>query len=136
LLILTTLDAVQIEEFALDGRDSRGVSNGWLIHVAVAEQIPAQRGDQITQRPTKGALKLQNLEQQDRDQCCPNLDANRIGASSYENLYLQVLFEGLEKQFNLPAFPVNVGDRVGCELQLVSQQLVLVVREGDPRPRL
>src|SRR5271166_4215057 len=55
--------------------------------------------------------------------CRPNLDPDRIGACPNEGLYLQVLLEGFEKQFNLPAFSVNGGNRAGCELQLVSEQL-------------
>src|SRR5260370_29239321 len=35
----------------------------------------------------------------------------------------QVLLEGFEKQFDLPAFSVNGGNRAGCELQLVGEQL-------------
>src|SRR5271165_4915377 len=49
-------------------------------------------------------------------------NTDRIGACPNEGLYLEVLLEGFEEQFNLPAFSVNGGNRAGCEFQLVSQQ--------------
>jgi len=42
------------------------------------------------------------LQDQDRDECCPNLYLNCIFRSSHESLDFHDLFDSLEEGFNLP----------------------------------
>src|SRR5580658_6344948 len=75
---------------------------------------------------------VQPFEQQDLDQGCPNLDAQSVFASAHEALHLEVLFERLEKQLDLPAVLVNGGDRRGAKRQQVGQQHDLPLVHGVP----
>lgn len=65
---------------------------------------------------------MQVLDKQQRDQGCPNLDAQRVFACTYEGFDLQVLFDGLEKQLDFPAVFVNRGNGGGSEFQMICQQ--------------
>jgi len=73
---------------------------------------------------------MQPFQQEQCDQGCPNLDAERILAGADETLHGEVLFQRLEKQFDLPALLVDGGDRRGAEIQQVGEQhnLSLVIR--------
>ena len=44
---------------------------------------------------------VQPFQQEDRDQGCPNLDAQGVFTGAHETLHLEVLFERLEKKLNL-----------------------------------
>jgi len=50
---------------------------------------------------------LKELDEQHGDQCCPNLNKKRILAGSDKGFDLQILFEGFEKQLDLPPVFVN-----------------------------
>src|ERR1700733_1171674 len=63
--------------------------------IPVDEEIEAQEGDQVRQTPGQGAAHLQVLQEQDGDQCCPNLNVHRVRARAHEGLDLQVLLERL-----------------------------------------
>jgi hypothetical protein len=70
------------------------------------------------------------------DESCPNLDVDGILAGSDEGFDLEVLFEGLEEEFDLPSFFVNVGDGGGSEFEVVGEEgdlaLVLFVPDHNP----
>ena len=40
------------------------------------------------------------FEEQDRDQGCPDLDAQRVFAGAYETLHLKVLLQSLKEQLS------------------------------------
>jgi hypothetical protein len=63
------------------------------------KEIQAQQGDKVRETPLEAASHLQILENEDRDQCCPNLDAHRIGTCSDKGFDPEVLLERLEKEF-------------------------------------
>src|ERR1035437_7619374 len=65
---------------------------------------------------------VQPFQQQDRDQGCPNLDAQGVFASAHEALYFEILLERLEKQLELPPVLVDGGNGRGAERQQVGQQ--------------
>jgi len=55
------------------------------------------------------------------DQCCPNLNAKGVLAGAHKGFDLQVLFQGFEKDLDLPPVFVDVGDGAGSELQMIGQ---------------
>ena len=66
--------------------------------------------------------QLQELEDQNGNQGCPNLDLQRIGASPHEDLDLEILLQRFEEQLDLPAIFVNAGDGGGAQGQMSGQQ--------------
>ena len=115
--------------------------------VFVSKQIPAQQSDQIRKGPTQTAFKLEEFDQKHGDECCPNLDVHGIGRDADEGFDTQILFDGFEKQFNLPALAVDFGNRFGSQVETVGDQfhfLLLIfqpdhyptVGPGDPTSRL
>jgi len=62
------------------------------------------------------------LEQEQGNQGCPNLNAERIFARSHKGLDLEVLLDGLEEHLDFPAVLVDRGDGGGTELQVVGQE--------------
>jgi len=53
---------------------------------------------------------MQPFQQQQRDQGCPNLDAECVLAGADKGLHGQVLLQGFEEQFDFPALFVNGRD--------------------------
>ena len=90
--------------------------------IAVSKKFPAQQGQKIGQRPTYAGFELQALEQQHGDQCWPNLDVQCILAGADKAFYLQILFEGLEKQLYLPSVLADCADCSSTGLHAVGQQ--------------
>jgi hypothetical protein len=106
-----------------------------LDQVAVGEQVEAEQRGQIGQGPIGLGEMMQPFEEQQGDQGCPNLNAERILAGADEGLHGQILLHRFEEQFDLPAFFVDGGDRGGAELQQIGEQhdlaLVLLVPNDD-----
>ena len=61
---------------------------------------------------SKLGLELKELDEQHGNQCCPNLNVKGIFSGSHEDFDLEVLFQGLEEQLNLPPVLVNGRDGV------------------------
>ena len=78
-------------------------------------------------RPPEPASHLHVFQDQDRDQCCPNLHLDRIGRGPDKGLDPQVLLQGLEKNLNLPALLVNRGDGGCAQFQVVGQEHDLLI---------
>ena len=68
---------------------------------------------QVRERPASLGEVVQPLQEQKGQKSCPDLDAQSVLAGTDEGLDLQVLFQGLEEQLDLPAFPVDPRDRAG-----------------------
>jgi len=104
--------------------------------VPVDKEVQAQEGHQIRKAPSQTAAHLEILQDQDSDECCPNLDVHRIGAGSHEGFDFQVLLEGFEEEFDLPTLLVDGGDSAGGLLHVVCQQddLALAHRIPDDHP--
>jgi len=62
------------------------------------------------------------LQEQDRNQCCPNLDEKRVLAGSDKGLDLQVLLDRLEENLDLPEILIDC--RHGCrpEGEMIGQK--------------
>ena len=54
-----------------------------------------------------------------------NLDQDRIFRVAHEGLYAQILFDFLEKQLDLPAVFIDIGDGFCCKPEMVGQELVM-----------
>src|ERR1041385_6184768 len=61
-------------------------------------------------------------EQQHGNQGCPNLNAQSIFCSADESFDLEILLEGFEEHFDLPALFINAGDGSRREVQEVRDQ--------------
>src|SRR5439155_2015075 len=79
-------------------------------------------GDEIGQGPAIGGSQLQVLEQQESDQGGPDLDLQGVGAGPHETLHAQVLFQGAEEDFHLPALAVQAAQGGGAQAQVVGEQ--------------
>jgi len=79
---------------------------------------------------------VQPLQQEHRDQGCPNLDAQRVFAGADKAPHSQVLLQCLEKELNLPAFLVDGGDGRSPKIHVVGQQddftLIFPIPDDDP----
>ena len=70
---------------------------------------------------------------------CPNLDPKRVLACPDKRLHLQVLFQRLEEQLDLPAVLVDRGDRRRSEAEMVREKhdvLILLLVPDDDSPQL
>ena len=65
---------------------------------------------------------MEPLEQEYRDEGCPNLNTESIFTGSDESFDFEILFEGFEKDFDLPAFFVDADDGAGGEVHEVGDQ--------------
>lgn len=90
--------------------------------VAVSEQIHTKQSNQIRQVPAETGAELKKLQDQHRDQGGPDLDLQGIGAGAHEGFNLEVLFQGSEKQLDLPAIFVDRGQRRCSPLKMIAQQ--------------
>ena len=104
--------------------------------VAVGKQVQTEQRHQSTEGQVAFGAEPEVFEQQHGDQCCPNLSLQGIGAGADEGLDLEMLFEYLEEEFDLPAIPVYPADSGRSELEVVGQKLnlppVLFVPDGHP----
>jgi hypothetical protein len=89
------------------GRGAHRVVNP-MGQVAVGKQVQAEHRSQVRERPVGLREVGQPLQQQQRDQGCPNLDAEGVFTGADEGLDGQVLLEGLEEQLGLvPIFETD-----------------------------
>lgn len=88
----------------------------------VLKEIPAEKSDEVGQRPVAFRLPLEELDQQERQKSCPKLDFECVAGSSEEGLDLEVLLKRLEEEFDLPAVAVDFADGVGGEFLVVGQE--------------
>lgn len=79
---------------------------------------------------------MKKLEQHDGDQCCPNLNAHRVGGGAHEGLDLEVLFESFEEELDLPALLIDCGNGGGAQMVKIGHQheFLLFVLEPDFDP--
>jgi hypothetical protein len=78
--------------------------------VAVNPQLAPQQGDESAGVPFEQGAEFQGAEfqgaefqgadQQQRKQCCPNLDLQGVSRSTDESLDPQVLFDALEEELS------------------------------------
>ena len=90
--------------------------------VAVDEQLMPHQGREIRKRPAEGGHQLQVAQDQHSDQRRPDLSFDSIGICPEEGFNLQALFDGFEKQFNLPAVLVDGCDGFRGKVEVVCQE--------------
>src|SRR5512137_2100743 len=88
----------------------------------MSKETHPKQGHQIRKRPTEFGPKLEKAQDQYRNQCCPNLNLDGIGAGSDKGLDLEVLLQMLEEDFNLPTIFVDGGYRTGSQVKVVRQE--------------
>jgi hypothetical protein len=64
----------------------------------------------------------EELQKQDRDQCCPNLNEQRVLAGADKSLDLQVLLDRLKKYLDLPSVLIDGRHGRCSELQVVCEK--------------
>ena len=79
---------------------------------------------------TKICQKFHISEYQHRDQGNPYLRHDCIAAGSEKSFNLQVLLDPLEKQLDLPASLVDIGNGFGSQLEIVGQKKILLTCVG------
>src|SRR5258705_9835647 len=99
--------------------------------VAIGEQIEPDHGDEIGQGPSPLRAKLKESEDEDGDQSGPDLDVKGVLGSADEGFDTQVLFDGPEEQFHLPALPINLGNGGGSQIEPVGEEDVSFAVVGD-----
>ena len=72
----------QLYGVGLPDRDSERVVEP-RPQVAVCQQVEAQHGRQVGETPPPRRLHLHELQEQDRDECCPNLRLDRVLAGAH-----------------------------------------------------
>src|SRR2546430_15783322 len=75
------------------------------LQLAVKKGLLAQQSHQIRQRSAIASPQLQVFQQQHRDECCPNLDVQRVGAGAHEGFDAQVLLQIAEQLSDI--LPIN-----------------------------
>jgi len=90
--------------------------------IAMGEQIHPQQGQKIGQRPAELGAQLKEPEDQHGDQCCPNLDLDRIGAGPHKGLDLEVLLQRFEEDLDLPSVLIDGRNRAGPQLPVVAEK--------------
>jgi len=108
------------------GRSFEGVIEP-VPEVAVGKQVQAEQSHQAAERQVVFGTELEVLEQQDGNQCCPNLGLQGVRAGADESLDLEMLLEHLEEQFDLPAVPIYPANGGRSEGKVVGQKLNLPV---------
>ena len=72
-------------------------------------------------------------------QCCPNLRFESIETGTDEGLDLEMLLEGLEEEFDLPAISVDTSDGGSPKAKVIGEKpylpLVLVIPDRHPAQR-
>jgi hypothetical protein len=103
--------------------------------LAIDEQLLTQQGDQIGQAPPEAGAELEIFEQKQGNERGPYLNLQGVGAGADKGFDAQVLFEGLEKQLDLPAAFVDLGDGGGGEMTMIGEKdqgaLVLLIPDLD-----
>jgi len=92
-----------------------------LFHIAIREKIQTDHGNQIRHRPAVLRHRLQHLERQHADQCCPNPDQQRILTCPNEGIDFKMLFQRFKEYLDLPAIPINPRDRRCAQSPVVRQ---------------
>lgn len=104
--------------------------------IPVTEKMKPEHGHQVRERPGEGRSETEVLEEQDGDQCCPNLNQESVFRGAHEGLDLEVLFQRLEKDLHLPPVLVHRGDGYRRKGKVIREKddgnLLLRVEGGDP----
>jgi len=88
----------------------------------MSKETHPKQGHQIRKRPIEFGPKLEKAEDQHRNQCCPNLNLDGIGAGSNEGLDLEVLLQMFKEDLYLPAILVDGGDRASSQGKVICQK--------------
>jgi len=59
--------------------------------------------------------ELKETEGQHRNECCPNLNLDSIGAGPYKGFDLKIVLQGFEEDFHLATVSVRGGISVSCQ---------------------
>ncbi len=88
----------------------------------MGQQVHPKQGHEVRERPREPGLQLQVAQDQHGDQGRPDLHFHRVGAGAHQGLDREILLEGLEEQFDLPAVFVDLGNGGGPERELIGQK--------------
>src|SRR4030066_1523354 len=108
--------------------------------ISMSKEVHSQQGHEIRKGPVKLGAKLEETENQHRNQCCPNLDLNGIGTGPHKGLDLKVLFQGFKEDLNLPTLFVDGRNGGRSQSQVIGQKdqnlLCLRIIDLDPSKRI
>src|SRR4030042_6405776 len=89
--------------------------------ISMSKEVHSQQGYEIRKGPIKLGTKLEGPQDQHRDQCCPNLDLDRIGTGSHKGLDLEVGLQGFKESFNLPTLFVDGSNGGRPQVHVIGQ---------------
>ena len=69
--------------------------------------------------PLNFGSQLEEADQKQGDECCPNLDLESVSRATGKGFDAEILFDAFEKEFHLPASLINGGDGFGTQVQMV-----------------
>jgi len=90
--------------------------------VPMGEQVHSQQGYQVRKGPIKLGSELKEPQDQHRDQCCPNLNLDGIGAGPHKGLDFKVLLQSFKEDLDLPTVSVDGSNRGCSQLQMIGQK--------------
>lgn len=102
-------------------RCSEWISEPFL-EVSVREEVETKQRSQIRERPGGPRKVVKPLEKHECQEGCPNLNPKSVFGGTDEGLDLQILFERLEKDLDLPPVLIDRGDGGGTKIQVVGEQ--------------
>src|SRR4030042_1148572 len=89
--------------------------------IPMSKEVHSQQGHEIRKGPVELGTKLKEPQDQHRDQCCPNLDLDRIGTGSHKGLDLEVGLQGFKESFNLPTLFVDGSNGGRPQVHVIGQ---------------
>ena len=106
----------------------------------MGKQVHSQQGHQVRKGPIKLGSELKEPQDQRRDQCCPNLNPNSIGAGPHKGLDLKVLLQSFKEDLNLLPVFVDGSNRSRSQSQVIGQKdqdlLCFRIIDFDPSERV
>ena len=90
-----------------------------FVELSIGKQVHAKQGHEIGKGPVLFAQAVKPAKQQQRDECGPDLDEQSVFRSTDKRFDFQILFEGFEKDFNLPTLAIDVGDGGSTEVEMI-----------------
>lgn len=108
--------------------------------IPMSKEVHPQQGHQVGKKPVELRPKLKKAQDQNRNQCCPNLNPDGIGTSPYKRLDLKILFQGFKENLDLPTVFVDSHNCCCSQPQVVGQKRehfpVLLVISFDASKRM
>lgn len=103
--------------------------------VPIGKEVEPEEIGAVGEGPPGFGEVVEPAEDEQGDECCPNLDVEGVFAGPDEGFDFEVLLEGLEEEFDLPPVFIDGGDGGGAEFEVVGEEydlsLVFLIPDDD-----